>query len=365
MEPMNIFFVSAVVTAMLLMAGFMIARNLKYKALATMNRTLASVVLICGAAMLVCNIMNGTGLLTRLPLDLSLVIFALASISVSALSSSWKKTVTSAYVVLALLLAAYYGFSAAGVFRLLPACTFRMAVAAVAVGCISVPMFTIWTRIRSIRQLMQLGTVWQWLQLAVDVFTPMAFAVLMIVYLLAGDTVWGSSLISVLMTAAIFCLCSRILSDSVFALQQRHERRIVESMRLSPIENINSVPEDENVFKELYERIQNLFEEEKPYLNGNLTINDIVSVVFSNKVYISKAISMYSGRNFCQYVNYHRVMYSMEYFRAHPETKMSELWPHCGFNTSVSFNMAFRLFMGENPSDWCRKEKIRRAKRRK
>jgi hypothetical protein len=31
----------------------------------------------------------------------------------------------------------------------------------------------------------------------------------------------------------------------------------------------------------------------------------------------------------------------------------------CGFNTIVSYNMAFKLFMGENPSDWCRKEKIR------
>lgn len=362
---MNIFFVSAVVTAMLLMAGCMIARNVKYKALATMNRTMASAVLVCGAAMLVCNMMNGKGLMTRLPLDLSLAICALSSISVSTLSTYWRKTVTSVYVALALLLATYYGLSAAGVFRLLPAGAFRIAVAAVSVICISIPMASVWVKIRSVRELMQLGTVWQWVQLAVDVFTPMAYAVLMILYMSAGDVVWISCVISVMMAAVIFCLCSRILSDSVFALLVRHERRIVESMRLSPIESVNNVPEDENVFKELYCRIQKLFEEEKPYLNGNLTINDIVSVVFSNKVYISKAISMYSGRNFCQYVNYHRVMYSMEYFRAHPETKMSELWPHCGFNTSVSFNMAFRLFMGENPSDWCRKEKIRRAKRRK
>ncbi len=365
MEIMNIFFVSAAVTAMLLMAGCMIARNVKYKALSTMNRSLASVILICGAAMLVCNIMNGKGLLTRLPLDLSLVIFALSSISVSVLSTFWKKIVTSAYAVLTLLLASYYGLCASGVLPLLSAGSFRTAVAAVSAACISVPMVSIWIKIRSVRELMHLGTVWQWLQLAVDVFTPMSYAVLIIIYLLAGDLLWVGCVISVLMTAVIFCLCSRILSDSIFALLFRHERRIVESMRLSPIENVNSIPEDENVFKELYSRIQNLFEEEKPYLNGNLTINDIVSVVFSNKVYISKAISMYSGRNFCQYVNYHRVMYSIEYFRAHPETKMSELWPHCGFNTSVSFNMAFRLFMGENPSDWCRKEKIRRSKRRK
>ena len=220
---------------MLLMAGCMIARNVKYKALATMNRSLASVVLICGAAMLVCNMMNGNGLMERLPLDLSLVIFSLTSISDSTLSTFWKKTVTSAYIVLAVLLAAYYILCASGVLPLLPAGTFRVGVAVVSILCVSVPMVSIWIKIRSVRELMHLGTVWQWLQLAVDVFTPMSYAVLVIVYMLAGNLLWVRCVISVLMAAVVFCICFRILSDSVFSLLARHERRIVESMRLSPM----------------------------------------------------------------------------------------------------------------------------------
>lgn len=359
------FFVSAVVTAMLLMSGCMIARNVRYKALATMSRSMASVMFICGAAVLACDMMIGEGLSVRMPLDLALVILALSSLVASAFTVSMKKAFISVCVVLSLMLATYYCLCAAGVLCLFPAKVFRVAVTVLASLSISVPMVSIWMRLRHIRQLMQLGTVWQWVLLAVDVFTPLAYAMMISVYLLAGEYVWISYIVSLLMTALIFCMAFRILSDSVFALLHRHERRIVESMRLSPVENLNNVPEDENVFKELYDRIQLMFEEEKPYLNGNLTINDIVTAVFSNKVYISRAISMYSGRNFCQYVNYHRVMYSIEYFRLHPETKLSELWPHCGFNSAVSFNMAFRLFMGENPSDWCRKEKIRQSRRRK
>ena len=153
--------------------------------------------------------------------------------------------------------------------------------------------------------------------------------------------------------------------DSVLVLFRRHERRIVESMRISPVESSASGTTEDNVYKELFERIQEYFDEEKPFLNGNLTINDIVAKVFSNKVYISRAIVQCTGRNFCQYVNYHRIMYAMECFRKNTELKISELWPLCGFNTIVSFNMAFRLFMDENPSEWCRKEKIRLSKKRK
>ena len=107
------------------------------------------------------------------------------------------------------------------------------------------------------------------------------------------------------------------------------------------------------------------FEMEKPFLNGNLSINDVVRVVYSNKVYISKAICHYTGRNFCQFVNYYRIKYSTECFKANHDLKIHEISSMSGFNSIVTFNMAFRLYMGENPSDWCRKEKGRYVKGKK
>jgi AraC-like DNA-binding protein len=115
---------------------------------------------------------------------------------------------------------------------------------------------------------------------------------------------------------------------------------------------------------EMLERVA-YFESERPYLNGDLTINDLVKVLYSNKLYISKAISHFTGRNFCQFVNYYRVIYSVERFRDNPELKVLELSNLCGFNSMVSYTMAFRLFMGETPSEWCRKEKSRIVKERK
>ena len=121
----------------------------------------------------------------------------------------------------------------------------------------------------------------------------------------------------------------------------------------------------DDVYKDLYERIMAYFETEKPYLDGELTITDVVKALYSNKLYISRAISQFTGRNFCQFVNYHRVMHSVECFRNNPDLKVNELGSMSGFNTIVSFNMAFRLFMGENPSDWCRREKSKLVKKKK
>jgi len=133
-------------------------------------------------------------------------------------------------------------------------------------------------------------------------------------------------------------------------------------MKISRLEVPNDSSRKDAVYKDVYDRIVAYFESEKPYLNSELTINDVVSVVYSNKVYISRAISQYTGRNFCQFVNYYRIMFAVETFRQNDELRISDLANLCGFNSVVSFNMAFRLFMKENPSDWCRREKRKEKK---
>ena len=362
---MEMFIVSAVVTAMFVMSGCMIARNRRYKALATVNRKWAAIMLLCGASVLICDMMLAERLVYRLPLDILLTVSALSSISSTLLDTSCRRVMLMFYMTISLMLAIYYILCHAGVVSCFGLAAARFCGSLIGILCVMVPISGIWLKVSRIKDLMQTGTVWHWLQLAMDVVYPVLCLILVCIWLVAGEVRLLFWVVSALLCLLVFCLGIRILTDSLFALFQRQERRIVESMKLSPMESFGNGSDKGNVYKELYDRIQILFQEEKPFLNGNLTINDVVRMVFSNKVYISRAISLYSGRNFCQYVNYHRVIYSMEYFRLHPETRVADLWPICGFNTVVSFNMAFRLFMGENPSDWCRKEKIRLSRRRK
>ena len=158
----------------------------------------------------------------------------------------------------------------------------------------------------------------------------------------------------------------KILYDSAFVVMHDHERLIVESMKISRVDSgVGGEMRGEDQYEELYERILFYFEASKPYLDGDLTINDVVRVVYSNKVYISKAICHYTGRNFRQFVNYYRVMHSMDLFRNNLEFKVTELAAKSGFNNLVSYTMAFRLFMNETPSEWCRKERAKILKPKK
>lgn len=218
--------------------------------------------------------------------------------------------------------------------------------------------FVIW--LRDVKTVMKSGTVWFAVSLIVDV--------VYVIFIIAASALWqvGAAVPGMLlMTGVSAALGIRIMTDSLFLIWRKQERIIAESMKVTSVTAVVDGSRIDDVYKDLYERIMAYFEAEKPYLDGELTITDVVKALYSNKLYISRAISQFTGRNFCQFVNYHRVMHSVECFRNNPDLKVNELGSMSGFNTIVSFNMAFRLFMGENPSDWCRREKSRLVKKKK
>ena len=134
-------------------------------------------------------------------------------------------------------------------------------------------------------------------------------------------------------------------------------------MKVSQVDFVGETPGTDQLYKNIYERLLRYFDLHKPYLNNELTINDIVEVVFTNKLYISKAINHCTGRNFCQFVNYYRVTHAVALFREDPQLKVIELTSRSGFNSTTSFSAAFKLYMGEKPGDWCRKERVRLSKK--
>lgn len=362
---MDIFFVAAVATAVLLLAGALLVRNLRYRALATLNRWYGAAVLCSCTFLMVCDLVAGADAIRRIPFDMMLSLISLSVLTNTFMEVRCKKVMVIMGISVSVLLSLYYVLCAVGVLGMIPVAVMRVMAVTLAGIWLAVYSWAVGIRLWNIHALMQSGSVWTVLCMSVDSLYAVGLVFLMGFYAAFSASVWVCWVTFVLLTFMLAALGARIAYDSVFAVFQRHERRIVESMRISPVDSASVSPGQENMYKELYDRIQAYFDEEKPFLNGNLTINDVVARVFSNKVYISRAICQCTGRNFCQYVNYHRVMFAMECFRNNTELKISELWPLCGFNTIVSFNMAFRLFMDENPSDWCRKEKIRLSKKRK
>ncbi len=115
----------------------------------------------------------------------------------------------------------------------------------------------------------------------------------------------------------------------------------------------------------LYDRCCAYMTEHRPFLAENFTRQDLANAVFTNKAYLSKTINRFSGRNFRQYVNYYRVMYAMELFRANMSLRITELASLSGFHSPTSFLLSFKAVMGEPPSLWCSKVRKKYLKKQK
>ena len=103
----------------------------------------------------------------------------------------------------------------------------------------------------------------------------------------------------------------------------------------------------------LYDRCCRYMADRKPFLVESFSLGDLASVLFTNKVYLSKTINYYSGKNFRSYINYYRVMYAMELFRRNKSLTVAELGSLAGFHSGTTFNQAFKAVMQESPSTWC------------
>lgn len=221
--------------------------------------------------------------------------------------------------------------------------------------------------VRRIRNVVQKTTAWTILVLSVDV-VYIFFVVGLAVSLYGGCGAAGemapliATAVALMLLLMVLALAYRISTDSLFFLMRHHETVILESLNDAPYDIAGDRSAPENVYKDIFGRVVDYFESDVPYLRGDLVIEDLVKVVYANKLYISRAISRCTGRNFCQFVNYYRVRHSVEVFRKNPELKVAELASQSGFNSVVSFTMAFKLYMNENPSDWIRQERSRMIK---
>lgn len=362
---MVIFLATLILMGFLSMALLQIFRNRRAQEIADFRIKRLPYYLLLDSGFVLTDVIAGGALEQRLPMDIYMSFIPLAFLTSSMNEEEQAVTLSRCAAGVQVLVAAYNILCGLGLFRL-PAWIVGPKVQGFAiVNLFLVYMLTVCIRVREVRLVMKMGNVWSCLGIVIDgiyLSAMSAFVALLIIY---GDLMWMRIVLMVLMWLEVMALVFRVSGDSIFVFWSRQERRIVESMKVSVMEMASEKIKGNEVYKDIYDRIVALFEEKKMYLNSGLTINDVVKVVFTNKLYISRAISRFTGRNFCQFVNYYRVRYSVNTFRDNPELKVNELALMSGFNSVVSFSMAFRLYMCESPSDWCRKEKNKLLRKKK
>ena len=103
----------------------------------------------------------------------------------------------------------------------------------------------------------------------------------------------------------------------------------------------------------LYDRCCRYMVERRPFLVVDYQLQDLANSLYTNRSYLSKTINRFSGKNFRAYVNYYRVMYAMELFRANMSLRINDLAQLSGFRSESSCLNSFKRVMGEPPSIWC------------
>lgn len=150
-------------------------------------------------------------------------------------------------------------------------------------------------------------------------------------------------------------LVLQILPHKSFILLSRHKYlQIVSIVRGRLKDNIVMEEGEGKDMAVTYRKTQEYMESNRPYLNPALSLEDLARDIGTNKVYLSRTINVVSGSNFCQFVNCYRVKYSKELMRSNPDKKMIEIALASGFNSVVTFNMAFKLNENLTPSEWLR-----------
>ena len=101
--------------------------------------------------------------------------------------------------------------------------------------------------------------------------------------------------------------------------------------------------------KVLMERICRYMEDQQPYLNSELKVQDVADALGTNRTYVSNCIRSQRGSSFSQFVNAYRVEYAQQLLHQHPDKKISEVSISSGFSTESSFFRAFKAVAGTTP----------------
>lgn len=167
---------------------------------------------------------------------------------------------------------------------------------------------------------------------------------------------WAVLPIALLAAGLYSVLFYRSLSGRCLVMSADKERIVKQMIRNAADMSADAVKGEDQAELErmqtLYGRIMKILESGRPFLDPDYSLQDLANAAFTNKTYVSKTINTMSGKNFRQFVNAYRVQYAVELLRENPRLTVSQLAERSGFNSSVTFGMAFKLNMGETPGEY-------------
>ena len=127
---------------------------------------------------------------------------------------------------------------------------------------------------------------------------------------------------------------------------------IKEPVQTPVVENAKGLRLSTDTDEVLIQRICNLLEQERLYLNCELKVADIADRLGTNKRYISDCINTQKGITFIQLVNKYRIEYAKRLLKDNPDIKITEVYIKSGFANETSFFRVFKAHTGLTPNQY-------------
>ena len=109
--------------------------------------------------------------------------------------------------------------------------------------------------------------------------------------------------------------------------------------------------------QEYRDKLESWMQEDKPYLNKEFRLIDLMQVLPVNRSYLSRYINTTYGCNFCQFVTNYRIEEAKRLMLENQDMKILEVAEQTGFSSAAAFTRAFTKETGHSPTNWLRLQK--------
>jgi len=120
----------------------------------------------------------------------------------------------------------------------------------------------------------------------------------------------------------------------------------------------SDIEDDNNSYAALFKNLIFTIEQKKLYLNPELNLKNVISIMRTNRTYLNRAIQSSGDENFKQIINRYRVEEAKKLIRNYVDLMKTEgleqVSSQAGFNSEASYYRAFKYFTGLTPKEYKR-----------
>ena len=105
-------------------------------------------------------------------------------------------------------------------------------------------------------------------------------------------------------------------------------------------------------WQQLCEALDRYMEQERPWLNASLRLEDVSQAIASNRTYVSRLVRERYGCSFNDYINRKRVEHAQTLLLERPQSRLEDVAYESGFLSASTFIRIFKQVVGKTPKSW-------------